>query len=303
VTDLSTRVGSVDLANPVLTASGTAGYGDELAAYGPLGALGAHVVKSLAAQPWPGNPAPRVTSSGESMLNSVGLPGPGLEAWLEHDLPALRASGATVVASIWGRSTEGFAKAAAMLRGVGPPVVAVEVNLSCPNVEDRSKMFALDPVATAEAVAASECGLARWAKLSPNVADICQIAAAALDAGAEALTLVNTLLALVIDPVTRTAALGAGGGGLSGAALHPVAVRAVAECRAAFPGTGIVGVGGVTRGRDAAELIVAGADAVEVGTATFRNPRAPWRVLRELDRWCVRNEVGALRELVGSFHG
>ncbi len=302
MTDLSTRVGSVELANPILTASGTAGYGDELAAYGPLHALGAHVVKSLAAQPWPGNPPPRVTSSGESMLNSVGLPGPGLEAWLEHDLPALRASGATVVASIWGRTTEAFAGAAAMLRGVGPPVVAVEVNLSCPNVEDRSKMFAHDPVATAEAVAASECGLARWAKLSPNVADICQIAAAALGAGAEGLTLVNTLLALAVDPATRTAALGAGGGGLSGAALHPVAVRAVAECRAAFPSTGIVGVGGVAQGRDAAELIVAGADAVEVGTATFRDPRAPWRVLEELERWFLDNEVRTLRELVGSFH-
>ncbi len=303
MTDLSTRVGSVALANPVMTASGTAGHGAELAAYGDLGALGAHVVKSLAAGPWAGNPAPRVTGSGESMLNSVGLAGPGLGAWIEHDLPALGATGAKVVVSVWGRSVEGFAEAGAMLRGVGEPVVAVEVNVSCPNVEDRSKMFAHDRGATAEAVAAAECGLPRWAKLSPNVPDICEIAAAALGAGAESLTLVNTLLAMAVDPAARTAVLGAGGGGLSGPALHPVAVRAVAECRAAFPGVGIVGVGGVADAHGAAELLVAGADAVQVGTATLRDPRAPWRVLDDLARWCARHGVDVVRDLVGSLRG
>ena len=301
--DLATAVGSVALANPVMTASGTAGYGTELSAYGSLGALGAHVVKSLSAEPWPGNPAPRVTESGPNMLNSVGLSGPGLESWLETELPELAAAGATVVVSIWGRSVEAFAKAAAMLKGVGGPVVAVEVNVSCPNVEDRSRMFAHHPTATAEAVAASECGLARWAKLSPNVPDLCEIAGAALGAGAEGVTLVNTLLAMVVDPVRRAPVLGAGGGGLSGPALRPVAVRAVAECRTAFPDAGIVGVGGVASGRDAAELLVAGADAVQVGTATFRDPRAPWRVLSGLERWCRRHGVGAVHELVGSMHG
>jgi len=301
--DLAARVGSVALANPVMTASGTAGYGTELSAYGSLGALGAHVVKSLSAEPWPGNPAPRVTESDANMVNSVGLSGPGLEPWLETELPRLREAGATVIVSIWGRSVEAFAKAASMLRGVGGPVVAVEVNVSCPNVEDRSRMFAHHPAATAEAVAASECGLARWAKLSPNVADLCEIAGAALGAGAEGVTLVNTVLAMVVDPVSRAAVLGAGGGGLSGPALRPVAVRAIAECRAAFPHAGIVGVGGVASGRDAAELLVAGADAVQIGTATFRDPRAPWRVLSGLERWCRRNGVGSVRELVGSMHG
>ena len=301
--DMATTLGALALGNPVMTASGTAGYGTELAAYGPLAALGAHVVKSLAAEPWSGNPAPRVTESGESMVNSVGLSGPGLESWLEHQLPALAQSGAAVVVSVWGRSTEAFAKAASMLRGVGAPLVAVEVNVSCPNVEDRSRMFAHDPVATAEAVAACECGLPRWAKLSPNVPDVCEIAAAALGAGAVALTLVNTLLAMVVDPDARAPVLGAGGGGLSGPALRPVAVRAVAECRRAFPGAGIVGVGGVGSGRDAAELLVAGADAVQVGTATFRDPRAPWRVLAELEQWCAHRGVASVRELVGSMHG
>ena len=291
------------MANPVMTASGTAGYGTELARYGALRQLGAHVVKSLSAEPWPGNPAPRVTQSDANMLNSVGLSGPGLESWLETDLSQLRGAGATVVVSIWGRSVEAFAKAASMLKGVGPPLVAVEVNVSCPNVEDRSRMFAHDPRATAEAVAASECGLPRWAKLSPNVPDVCAIAGAALGAGAEALTLVNTVLAMVVDPETKRAVLGAGGGGLSGPALRPVAVRAIVECRRAFPDAGIVGVGGVGSGRDAAELLVAGADAVQVGTATFRDPRAPWRVLAALERWCRRHGVGELRELVGSMHG
>jgi len=300
--DLATSVGGVTLANPVMTASGTAGYGTELSAYGPLGALGAHVVKSLSAEPWPGNPAPRVTDSDANMVNSVGLSGPGLESWLETELPALERSGARVVVSIWGRSVEAFAKAASMLTGVGAPIVAVEVNVSCPNVEDRSRMFAHHPAATAEAVEASSCGLPRWAKLSPNVPDLCEIAGAALGAGAQGLTLVNTMLAMVVDPVTRTAVLGAGGGGMSGPALRPVAVRAIAECRRAFPDAGIVGVGGVGSGRDAAELIVAGADAVQVGTATFRDPRAPWRVLSGFERWCGRQGVGSVRELVGSMH-
>lgn len=301
--DLGAPVGSVTLANPVMTASGTAGYGTELSAYGRLGALGAHVVKSLSAEPWPGNASPRVAESDANMLNSVGLSGPGLESWLERELPGLAAAGATVVVSIWGRSTEAFSKAASMLKGVGGPIVAVEVNVSCPNVEDRSRMFAHHPAATAEAVAASECGLPRWAKLSPNVPEVCEIAGAALGAGAEGLTLVNTILAMMVDPKTRAPVLGAGGGGLSGPALRPVAVRAIAECRRAFPDAAIVGVGGVATGRDAAELMVAGADAVQVGTATFRDPRAPWRVLSGLERWCRQSGVGAVRELVGSMHG
>jgi len=293
----------VRLANPVMTASGTAGHGTELSAYGELSTLGAHVVKSLAATPWEGNPSPRVCEVGAGMLNSVGLSGPGLESWLEEELPALRRSGARVVVSIWGRTVEDFAKAAAMLRGVGGPLVAVEVNVSCPNVEDRSRMFAHSPSATAEAVeAAAAAGLPRWAKLSPNVADLCEVAGAALGAGAEALTLVNTLLGMSIDVERRRPALGAGGGGLSGPALHPVAVRAVWECREAFPDAGIVGVGGVSNGTDAVGLLLAGADAVQVGTATFRDPRAPWKVLAGVDRWCRHHRVGRVADLVGTAH-
>jgi dihydroorotate dehydrogenase (NAD+) catalytic subunit len=291
---LATSVGTLQFANPVMTASGTSGHGTELADYGALDALGAVVVKSLAVEPWSGNPAPRVHEVGASMLNSVGLQGPGLGAWVASDLPALRASGARVVVSIWGRTVRDYGRAAeqvatAASSATGTCIVALEVNVSCPNVEDRSRMFAHSAEATAAVMAATACGLPRWAKLSPNVPDVVEIAAGALEGGADGLTLVNTLLGLAIDVETRRPVLGAGGGGLSGSAVHPVAVRAVWECRAAFPDVPIVGVGGVFSGEDAAELLVAGADAVQVGTATFRDPKAPWKVLTQLGRWCERH--------------
>jgi dihydroorotate dehydrogenase (NAD+) catalytic subunit len=294
VTDLSTTLRSVALPNPIMTASGTAGHGTELAAYGDLSSLGAVVVKSLSVHPWPGNPAPRVHEVGAGMLNSVGLQGPGLSAWFDDELPALTASGARVVVSIWGRTVADYAAAAGQLAQVAPDapaIVALEVNVSCPNVEDSARMFAHSATATAEVMAATECGLPRWAKLSPNVPDITEIAGAALGAGAEGLTLVNTLLGLAIDLNTGYPVLGAGGGGLSGPVVHPVAVRAVWECRAAFPDAAIIGVGGVTSGCDAVEFLMAGADAVQVGTATFRQPRAPWKVLREMERWCATHNT------------
>jgi len=294
----------VHLPNPVMTASGTAGHGAELAAFVDLAELGAVVVKSLAAEPWPGNPAPRLHEVAGGMLNSVGLQGPGIEAWMESELPALRAAGARVVASIWGTTVEAYAKAASMLAGAPPEVVAVEVNVSCPNLEDRSRMFAHSATATAEAVAASAaCNRPRWAKLSPNVTDVTEIASAALSAGAEALALVNTVMGLAIDAETRRPVLGAGGGGLSGPAIRPVAVRAVYDCRAAFPEAAIVGVGGVSRGVHAMEFLLAGANAVQVGTATFADPRAPARVLVELREWCARHGVERVDELIGAAHG
>jgi len=294
----------VTLPNPVMTASGTAGHGAELAAYMDLSSLGAFVVKSLSAEPWAGNPAPRLHETAAGMLNSVGLQNPGVEAWLEHELPGLTATGARVVASIWGTSVEAYAKAAAMLAQAPPEIVAVEVNLSCPNIEERRHMFAHSAQGTAEALEASAaCGRPRWAKLSPNVTDLTEIAGAALGAGAEALTLVNTVMGMAIDPETRRPRLGAGGGGLSGAAIRPVAVRAVYECRQAFPEAPIVGVGGVAAGEDAAELMLAGADAIQVGTATFFEPRAPLRILHELERWCRRHGVKQVRELRGAAHG
>ncbi|PLS76562.1 MAG: dihydroorotate dehydrogenase [Actinobacteria bacterium] len=298
-------VGSVHLPNPVMTASGTAGHGAELGAYVDLAGLGAVVVKSLHAEPYAGNRPPRLHQTAGGMLNSVGLQGPGVEAWLEDDLPPLLAHGARVVASIWGFTVEDYAKAAAMLADAPAEVVAVEVNLSCPNVEERRRVFAHSPTATGDAIAATVvAGRPRWAKLSPNVTNLTEIAGAALDAGAEALTLVNTVMGMAIDPETRRPTLGRGanGGGLSGPAIHPVAVRAVYDCRAAFPAAPIVGVGGVTRGEDVVELVLAGAHAVQVGTATFAEPRASARVLAELRRWMAVHDVARLTDLIGAAH-
>lgn len=298
----SVRIGSLTFPNPVMTASGTAGHGDELAAYGALGALGAVVVKSLAAYAWEGNPAPRVHPTPQGMINAVGLQGPGVQAWIRNDLPALTATGARVVASIWGRSVADYAAAAEQLASVGSTVVAVEVNLSCPNLEGRSGIFAHDAALSAEVLRqTASCGRPRWAKLSPNTDRLVEVAEAVQTAGAEAVTLINTVLAMVIDPHTRRSALGNGGGGLSGRAIHPVAVRAVHDVHHALPELDIIGVGGVACGWDAAELMMAGAAAVQVGTATFADPRAPWKVLEQLVAWAEREGIDSLGDLTGTL--
>lgn len=299
---MSVAVGSVRLRNPVMTAAGTAGHGTEFAPYVDLGRLGAVVVKSLSSEPWAGNPAPRVAPTAAGMLNSVGLQGPGIEAWAKHELPALVASGATIVVSIWGRTVADYADAAARIGSLNAPIVAVEVNLSCPNLSGK-KMFAHDPEsAEAVIVASAAAGLPLWAKLSPNTDRLVEVARAVADAGAEAVTLVNTLLGMAIDVETRRPRLGAGGGGLSGAAIHPIAVRAVYDCRAVCPDLPIVGVGGIRSGRDAIELMLAGAHAVQVGTASFADPRAVERVLDEIKEWCAGHGVNAVTELTGGAH-
>ncbi len=298
--DLSTTVGTVELTSCILTASGTAGYGTELSGYGDLSALGAVVTKSLSVGPWPGNPAPRVTEVRSGMLNSVGLQGPGIAAWIEEYLGALVAEGVTVVASIWGRTVGEYAEAARLLDGLG--LAAIELNVSCPNVEDRSSMFAHSAEATAAVVEATTIATPRWLKLSPNVANLVEIARAGVEAGADALVLTNTLLGMALDPRTGHPVLGAGGGGLSGPAVHPVAVRAVYECRAALPEVPIVGVGGVCSGSDAIELLSAGAQAVEVGTATFADPRAPWKIAAEVARLLEDQGVSEVAQVIGRAH-
>lgn len=311
--DMGTSVGDVELRNPVMTASGTSGHGAELGAYLELASLGAVVVKSVSSTPWEGNPAPRLLPLDGGMLNSVGLQNRGMREWLDEELPPLAASGARVVASVWGFSARDYRDAAALIadaRRSGRPgvdrVVAVEANISCPNVEDRRRMFAHSSSGVSEAVSAAVEGLdgslPLWAKLSPNVTDVTEMAGTAQSAGASAVTLINTVMGMSIDPATGRHRLGGGGGGLSGPAVHPVAVRAVFECRAAFPALPIVGVGGVRTGEDAAELIAAGADAVQVGTATFADPRAPATIVAELAAWCDKNGVSRIDQLKGRAH-
>ena len=308
--DMSTMVGSVALESPVMTAAGTAGHGAELSAYVDLSALGAMVVKSLAPYPWDGNPPVRVHQTPSGMINSVGLQGPGVERWLADELPDLEAAGATVVASIWGRSTDDYRHAAEMLANAPATVVAVEVNISCPNTEHGNELFAHSCPLTSEVIeATAACGRPRWAKLSPNVGPaLVDIAAAARDAGAEAVTIANTYFGLSIDPVTRRPRIGAGldgrgpgrAGGVSGPAIHPLAVKAVADVHAAHPDLPIVAAGGAATVEDVVEFALVGASAVQIGTATFHDPRTCGRLTTDLPRWCAKHRVRRFAELVGA---
>jgi dihydroorotate dehydrogenase (NAD+) catalytic subunit len=291
-------IGSLELVNPIMTASGTAGYGEELAKYFDLASIGAVVTKSIAAFEWAGNRAPRLHATPAGMINSVGLQGPGVERWLRDHLPALVDHGATVVCSIWGRTVDEYRAAAELLAGAPPEVVAVEVNLSCPNLEGRGDMFAHDADLSAAVIEATAvCARPRWAKLSANTDRLVEIAGATSEAGADAVTLINTLLGLVIDGRTLRPVLGNGGGGVSGRAIHPIAVRAVHDVRAAHPDLAIVGVGGVATGWDAAELMVVGAQAVQVGTASFADPRACARIRDELVDWAANRGIARLEHL------
>jgi dihydroorotate dehydrogenase (NAD+) catalytic subunit len=294
--DLRVSVGSVQLANPVMGAAGTVGHGAEFVPFGVQG-LGAVVVKSISPEAWAGNPAPRVAGVDAGMINAVGLQNPGVAHWIQHDLPAMRAAGLTVVASIWGFTVDQYRDAAAALAGL-EGIAAVEVNVSCPNIEDRRSMFGHSCAGTTAvisevvgALSTSQAPIPVWAKLSPNVTDITEIAGAALDAGASALTLTNTVMGLVIDVESGKPALGNGGGGVSGPAIRPVALRAVNECRKAFPEAVIVGVGGIAKGIHAVEFLMAGANAMQVGTAHFYDPRAGLRVRDELAQWCAANRT------------
>jgi dihydroorotate dehydrogenase (NAD+) catalytic subunit len=300
--DLSTTVGSVRLPSPIMTAAGTAGHGAELGAYVDLSSLGAVVVKSLAHFAWEGNPPLRVHATPAGMINSVGLQGPGVETWLRTELPELQRAGARVVASIWGRTVADYELAAKALADAPDDVVAVEINISCPNTEAGNAMFGHSTELTGRVVeATAACGRPRWAKLSPNVGTgLVDIARAAAGAGAEAVTLVNTYFGLAIDPVTGEARLGNGGGGVSGPAIRPLAVRAVADVRAALPDLPIVGVGGIATAADIVEFARAGADAVQIGTATFADPRTVGRLGTDLARWCANQGVRRYVDLIAT---
>ncbi len=302
--DLSTTVGSVALPTPIMTASGTAGHGAELGSYFDLSDLGALVVKSISIMTWPGNPAPRVVQLPGAMMNSVGLQGPGVQGWIDRDLPALRTAGARVVVSIWGRTVEEYQEAAEALVPIQEQLTAVELNVSCPNLKDGKKMFSTSAESAASVVSATAVldGTPRWAKLSPNVANIAEIAGAVSDAGADGVTLTNTLLGLVLDPATGDPVLGGGGGGVSGPAVRPVALRAVFDTAAAHPDLPIIGVGGIATAEHAVQYLRAGASAVQVGTANFADPRSTMRITDELGAWCVEAGIARVADLIGTAH-
>ena len=242
------------------------------------------------------------------MINAVGLQGSGVNHWIENDLPAMAAVNATAVVSIWGRSVEEYRDAARLLNeglkrsSHQSTVVAVEVNLSCPNMHGHG-IFAHDIAMSAEVMTAcSVLGYPLWAKLSPNTDRVIAVAQAVHEAGAEAVTLINTVVGMVLDPETGRPALGNGGGGISGRAIHPVAVRTVFDVHAALPNLPIVGVGGVTSGWEAAELMLAGASAVQVGTATFADPRSCFKIAGELSEWVTRHGLTEVASLTGLAH-
>lgn len=298
------QVGDLTLRNPFMTASGTSGHDVELGRYMPLNALGAVVVKSLFHEPWPGNPAPRVHLAAGGMINAVGLQGPGVVAWGRHSLPRLEEHGATVVASIWGRTVHEFVLATEQLASMSDRIAAIEVNLSCPNLEGRTGIIAHDPSISGAVIAsvARSSSVPVWAKLSANTDRLVEVATTVVDAGAGALTLVNTMLGMQINIDTARPTLGNGGGGLSGPAIHPIAVRAVFDVRSCLPHVPIIGVGGISNGADAVEMLMAGAHAVQIGTASFARPDATWRVAGQAASLATRLGATSWSDIVGRSH-
>ena len=301
--DTTTTLSGVELATPVLAASGTYGAGREAVAFLDLSQLGGIIVKSMTAVPWRGKPTPRMCETPSGMLNAIGIQNKGVDHFLAEDLPWLRKQHTTVVASIAGNTVDEFVKVADKLRTGGRGVAAVELNISCPNLEDRNNMFSHSPAAAAAVVRAVNAALPRlpvWPKLSPNVTSITAIAESVLEAGADGVSLINTVFGMAIDTESRTSRLAGAVGGLSGPAIRPLAVRAVHEVHRAFPHAAILGQGGIARAEDALELILAGASAVAVGTANFINPRAPLDVAEGISAYMERHDVAGVSELVGA---
>jgi dihydroorotate dehydrogenase (NAD+) catalytic subunit len=306
MTTLTTWLGHVELPNPVLNAAGCGGSGRELSPFFDLARLGAFVTGSIALEARAGRPAPRAAETPSGLLGATGLPGPGIEAFLAKDLPWLLKQGARTVVSIAGNTVDEYAEAARRLHDA-PGVTAIEVNLACPNAEDRGVMFAAHADAAADVVRAVRAHTRQdvpvIAKLSPDLADVVTMALACVDAGADALSVVNAVLGMTIDtPARRPALPGVLSGGLSGPAIRPIAVRCVYEVHAALPKVPLIGMGGVARGEDALEFIVAGASAVAVGTALLHDPSAPPRILKELEEALGTRGIGRLTDAVGLAH-
>ena len=303
--DFSTKIGSKRFSNPIFTASGCASSGQELSQFFSLTEIGAIVTKSIMTKARTGRATPRMAETPSGMLNSIGLQGPGIDAFLENDIPWLVANSAKIIVSIAGETVDEYGVLARRLRAV-PGINAVEVNISCPNVENRGQVFACHPdtaTAVIESVRRNIGGeLPIVAKLSPDVTNIVEIAQSVINAGVDGLALINTLLGMVIDTNTMKPKLAGKTGGLSGPAIRPIAVRAIYQVHQAFPNTPIVGMGGVASGRDAFELVLAGASAVSIGTATFGNPTAVLQIRDQLSELLLERGITDFRDAIGFAH-
>ena len=300
--NLATRVGSLKLANPVLAASGTFGYGLDLLEFCPPERLGAFVSKGLSPKPRIGNPTPRIVETAAGMINAIGLQNIGVEAFCTDAMPRLRERNAVVVVNVFGERMEEYAFVIDRLeREAG--IAAYELNVSCPNVTAGGIEFGHDPgqLERLTALCRSRTKRQLWVKLSPNAPDLVATGRAAIAGGAEALSLINTFRAMAIDAERRRPVLATICGGLSGPAIKPLALRMVWDVHRALPETPIVGIGGIESGRDAVEFLLAGASAVQVGTAIFRDPSAPLRILAEIEQFCTSRGVADVAELIGGL--
>ena len=302
--DLRTRIGHLDLPSPILTASGCAGSGRELAQFTDVARLGAVITKSVTLEPKAGNPSPRMAETPSGLLSSVGLQGPGLDGFLQRDLPWLLSRGARAFVSVAGHTAREYGEIASRLSD-SAGVTALEVNLGCPDAATAGRPFALDAASAAviEAVRARiRYDIPVFAKLSPEVTDIVSVARACVAAGADGLSMINTVPGMVIDPVTFKPALAGLAGGLSGPAVRPIAVRCVWMVREALPDVPIIGCGGVRTGRDALEFLLAGASMVAVGTVLFHDPSACSRIQRELEEELTARGVDRVSDVIGRAH-
>lgn len=303
--DFSTTIANAWFPSPIFTASGCASSGRELAQFFPLHDIGGVVTKSVMNKARTGRPTPRMAETASGMLNSIGLQGPGIDAFIAKDIPYLIEQKARIIVSIAGETIEEYATLARKLRSVSG-ISAVEVNISCPNVENRGLVFACDPEASRRVIDGVRRTLGGElpiiAKLSPDVTDLVSIAKGVVDAGADALALINTVLGMVINLDTMRPHLGGKTGGLSGPAIKPIAVRAVYQVHEAMPKIPILGMGGVSNGRDALEMIAAGASGVSIGTASFGNPMALMNISNELRDLLALKGFASLRDAVGFAH-